>query len=442
MTGPETAIDGVYKEHSARILAALVRLFGAHNLELAEDVLQESFRKALDAWRESGLPDNPASWIMTAAKRQAIDVIRAQRTQRKFSAELAHHLESGWTLVHTVEQEFDETRINDHQLRMIFMCTNADLTPEGRIPLILRTLCGFSVPAIARALLLPEPTIKKRLVRARNKLRDHAFEFPAADKLPAVMDSVHTVVYLLFNEGFHSSDDEHATKPELCREAIHLVSMLLAEPRVVYRDTLALLALMRFHLARAGARFDASGHPVALDCQDRRLWNVAEITEARELLVLAAHVVPGANERFFIEAKIAEQHCLAASFDATNWPEIVRWYDELVQVTGSPVAVLNQAVAIGYAGDVHEAMQRVNRAAQHEALRGSHLPAAVRAHLAAMTGDETDARAQAAEAARLGGTAHERRALSDQIERLLARRMRGQGEVSDGQRPPLAPKTP
>lgn len=424
MTDCETAVDRAYKDHSARILAALVRLFGTHNLELAEDVLQESFRKALHVWRESGIPEKPASWIMTAAKRQAIDVIRAQRTQRKFSAELSEYLDSGWTLVHTVEQEFEETRINDHQLRMIFMCTNAELPPDNRIPLILRTLCGFSVPAIARALFLPEPTIKKRLVRARQKLRGHCFEFPAPEKLPSVMESVHTVLYLLFNEGFHSSDDGRVTKPELCQEAVHLASVLLAEPRVVYRDTLALLALMRFHLARAASRLSASEFSIPIDRQDRRLWDAAAIAGAQELLALAAYVVPGVSQRFFIEAKIAEQHCIAASFDETNWPEIVRWYGELVQVTGSPVAELNQAVAIGYAGDVVNAMQCVDRLAQHEALRGSHLPSAVRAHLAAMAGDEIQARAHAAEAARLGGTTHERRALADQVERLLARHQR------------------
>ena len=146
----DAAVEKVYSEHASRILAALVRLFGTRNLELAEDVLQEAFRKALVAWHEAGVPDNPAGWIMAAAKNQAVDAIRAQRTQRRFSDDLAHHLESGWTLSHTVDREFDETRIKDHQLRMIFMCTGADLPPENRIPLILRALCGFSISAVCR----------------------------------------------------------------------------------------------------------------------------------------------------------------------------------------------------------------------------------------------------------------------------------------------------
>src|SRR5678816_1010701 len=183
------------------------------NLELAEDVLQEAFRKAVVTWREEGVPENPAAWIMAAAKHQAIDAIRGQRTRRRFSDDLANHLESGWTMSYTVDQQFDETRIKDHQLRMIFMCTGADLPPENRIPLILRTLCGFSIPAICRALFLPEATVKKRLLRTRERLEGHTFEFPAADRLPDAMDTVHTVIYLLFNEGFHSSEDGEGASP-------------------------------------------------------------------------------------------------------------------------------------------------------------------------------------------------------------------------------------
>lgn len=421
MTDSEAALERVYKEHSARILATLVRLFGARNLELAEDVLQEAFRKAVRAWHEQGVPENPPAWILTAAKRQAIDTIRAQKTQRKFAADLANHLESGWTLTHTVEQEFDETRIRDHQLRMIFMCTAADLAPENRLPLILRALCGFGIPAIARALLLPEATVKKRLVRTRERLQGYAFEFPDQRELPRVMDSVHTVLYLLFNEGFHSSDEGRAMNLELCREAIHLGSLLVAEPRVVNRDTLGLLSLMQFHLARVGARVDAQGHNVPIDRQDRSAWDGEGVQGARQLLELAAQVAEGASGRFFIEAKIAEQHCIAGRFEDTDWPTIVGWYDALVAATRSPLAELNRAVAMGYAGAPEAALQRVLAVRSHDALRGSHLPSAVLAHLAAMAGDGEVARRHAAESMRLGGTAHERRLLLEQVERLLAR---------------------
>lgn len=419
MTEHDAAIEGVYREHASRILAVLVRLFGPKNLELAEDVLQEAFRKALVTWEEQGVPENPAAWIMTAAKNQAVDVIRAQRTQRRFSDDLANHLESGWTRAYTVDQEFDETRIKDHQLRMIFMCTSAELPPENRIPLILRTLCGFGIPAISRALFLPEATVKKRLLRTRERLQGHTFEFPATERLPHAMDTVHTVIYLLFNEGFHSTDEATPMNLELCREAVHLASLLVDEPRVVNRDTLGLLALMQLHLARADARLDGEGHNVPIDRQDRARWDRAAIERARALIRLAAGVVPGAAGRFFIEARIAEQHCLAPTFEATDWQAIVGLYDELVEVTGSPIADLYRAVAVGYAGDVAGAIARVTRLRQDDVLRGSHLPPAVLAHLSAMRGDDEAARRYAEESGRLGGTPHEQRLMFEQVERLL-----------------------
>lgn len=419
MNDCEVAVADVYKEHASRILATLVRVFGVRNLELAEDVLQEAFRKAITTWREQGIPDNPAAWIMTAAKRQAIDAVRAHKTARRFSDDLAQHLESGWTLTHTVEQEFEETRIVDHQLRMIFMCANADIAPENRIPLMLRTLCGFGIPAIARALLLPEPTIKKRLVRTREKLRGHAFEFPASERLASVMDSVHTVIYLLFNEGFHSTDDSRVMNLELCLEAIHLVSLLVGEPRVVNRDTLGLLALMQFHLARAASRVDEHGVEIPLDQQVRTRWDTDAIAEASRWLELAQNVAPGASGRFLIEAKIAEQHCSAVAFNTTNWPQIVRWYDALVATTQSPVASLNRAIALGYAGCVDEAIAEVEKIRQHELFRQSHLPAAALAHLAAMQGDAPSARRHADEAERLGASRREQRALLTQLRRMV-----------------------
>jgi RNA polymerase sigma-70 factor (ECF subfamily) len=427
MTASEAAVETVYAEHSARLLAVLVRLFGTRNLELAEDVLQEAFRKALVAWQEDGVPENPAGWIMAAAKHQAIDAIRGQRTQRRFSEDLASHLESGWTLSHTVDQEFDETRIKDHQLRMIFMCTGADLPPENRIPLILRTLCGFSIPAICRALFLSEATVKKRLLRTRERLQGHAFEFPPAERLPHAMDTVHTVIYLLFNEGFHSSEDADDAAPmnlALCHEAIHLGSLLVEEPRVVNRDTLGLLALMQLHLARAAARLDGEGRDVPIDRQDRARWDAERIALARGLLRLEATVPPGASGRFLIEARIAEQHCLARTFEETDWPAIAALYDQLVEATGSPLADLHRAVAVAYAGDVRGAIARVERLREAGVLRGSHLPSAVLAHLFALLGDGETARRHAEESKRLGGTAREQRAMFDQLERLLGERGR------------------
>jgi RNA polymerase sigma-70 factor (ECF subfamily) len=234
------------------------------------------------------------------------------------------------------------------------------------------------------------------------------------------MDTVHTVIYLLFNEGFHTSDDDAAPMDlSLCREAIHLASLLVDEPRVVNRDTLGLLALMQLHLARAGARVGTDGREIPIDRQDRALWDAQRIAAARGLLELSAAAPPGASGRFLIEARIAEQHCLAPTFEATAWRTIVALYDELVEATGSPIAELHREVAAAYAGDAGGAMARVQKLREGSALRTSHLVPAVLAHLAAMQGDAGAARRHAEESMRLGGTAREQRAMLDQIERLL-----------------------
>jgi RNA polymerase sigma-70 factor (ECF subfamily) len=421
MSEPAAILEAVFREHGARLLAVLVRLFGTRHLELAEDVLQEAFRKALVTWAEQGVPAHPVGWIMTAARNHAIDVIRARRTRTRFSEDLAHHLKSDWTLSYAVEREFSEARIQDDQLRMIFMCTGADLSPENRLPLILRSLCGFSIPAIARALVLPEATVKKRLLRTRQRLEGRAFAVPPVEALPGSMDSVHTVLYLLFNEGFHSSEAGRAMDLELCREAIRLANLLVGEPRIVNRDTIGLLALMNFHLARADARVDADGFNVPLDLQDRTRWDQAGIELGHGLLRLAPAVAPGASGRFDVEAHIAAEHCRASRFEETDWPAIVRLYDGLVEVTGSPIARLNQAVAIAYAGDAEGAIRSVLALRDHPVLKGSHLPAALLAHLYARTGDEALARRHAEESSRLGGTPHEQRVMLMQVERLLAR---------------------
>jgi RNA polymerase sigma-70 factor (ECF subfamily) len=419
MSSSAEAVERAYREHASRILAVLVRLFGTRNLELAEDVLQEAFRKALVAWEEGGVPESPAAWLMAAAKNGALDVIRGQRTQKRFSEDLASQLDSGWTRSYAVEQEFDESRIKDHQLRMIFMCAGEDLPPENRLPLILRTLCGFSIAAICRALVLPEATVKKRLLRTRERLEGRAFAFPPLERLPHAMDTVHTVIYLLFNEGFHASDGDAPMDLELCREAVHLATLLVDEPRVVNQDTLGLLALMNLHLARAGARLDGEGRAVPLDLQDRARWDVGQLALARRFLALAAAAPAGASGRFLIEARIAERHCAAATFAETDWRAIAALYDELVEATGSPIAELHRAVAIAYGGDVAGARAKVEALRARGALEGSHLPTAVLAHLAALAGDAVAARRFADESTRLGGAPHEQRSMREQVERLL-----------------------
>ncbi len=419
MNDIETRISQIYKTDSARLLAVLTRIFGSHNFDLAEDTLQDAFRKALIHWQQKGIPDNPSSWIIQTAKNQAIDTIRSNKTKTKFAEDLTQLLESEWSLGNTVELEFKESNIKDDQLRMIFMCCHEDIKPENRIPFILKTLCGFSIQAISRALLLPEATVKKRLLRTREKLKHHKFEFPCPDKVIEVMDTVHTVLYLLFNEGFHSSDGQQAINIMFCQEAIGLVNLLIDEPKIVNQDTLALFALMHFHIARIESRIDKDGFNIPIDRQDRKLWKKEYFNTANQFLNLAHLVSHEASSRFFYEALIAKEHCEAISFEHTNWNLIVEHYEKLIEITDSPIARLNQAIAIGYTGDTCSAIKQIESLEGHKALKHSHMPFAVLAHLNAKVGDEQRAYQFANESKKKGGTPNEHRLMMHQIERLL-----------------------
>lgn len=418
MTDVGTLIEQLYKTESAKLLAVLTRIFGIHNFDLAEDVLQDAFSKAMIDWQQRQVPENPAAWLMTTAKNQALDKIRANKTKVNFSQDLTQYLDSEWTLAFTIEQEFTTPKIKDDQLRMIFICCHESIKAENSIVFILKTLCGFSIRAIARALLLTESTVKKRLLRTREKLKQLSFELPCDDKLNAAMDTVHTVLYLLFNEGFYSSDAKKPINVEFCQEAIALVKMLIDEPKIASQDTLGLFALMHFNIARINARVDKQGFNIPLDLQDRNLWQRGYINTGDHILKMCngASISPG---RFYFEALIAQQHCAAETFAETNWSLIVGYYDNYIKITNSPVAKLNHAIALGHTGKLREAINSVELLQSNKALANSHMPLAILAYLNAKAGNEKLAYQQAHNAIEIGGTEHEHRLMMQQLQRLL-----------------------
>jgi RNA polymerase sigma-70 factor (ECF subfamily) len=418
MKDVDALIEQLYKTESAKLLAVLTRIFGVHNFDLAEDVMQDAFSKAITGWQQRQVPVNPAAWLMITAKNQALDKIRANKTKVKFSQDLSQCLGSEWTLAFTIEEEFKTPKIKDDQLRMIFICCHESIKAENRLAFILKSLCGFSIRAIARALLLTESTVKKRLLRTREKLKQLSFELPSDDKLSAAMDTVHTVLYLLFNEGFYSSDAKKPINIEFCQEAIALVKMLIDEPKMANQDTLGLFALMHFNIARINARVDENGLNIPLDLQDRNLWQQAYIDTGDGILNMCtkASIKPS---RFYYEALIAQQHCCATTFADTNWPLIVDYYDHYIKITDSPVAKLNHAIALGYTGKLSEAISNVELLQSHKALVNSHMPLAILAHLNAKAGNEKLAYQQAHCAKEIGGTEHEHRLMMQQLQRLL-----------------------
>lgn len=411
-------LNELYRQESSRLVAVLTRVFGPHNFEMAEDVVQEAFAKAFTHWETHGWPENPAGWLMTTAKNQAIDVIRRERRSREFSRDLTHRLTSEWSLPATVDEEFQEGNIKDDQLRMIFMCCSPEITPENRLPIILRTLCGFNIPAIAKALLVSEATINKRLMRTRKKMAGMMFEFPPPHQLPHSMDTVHTAIYLLFNEGYHSSSDQ-TLRQEFCQEAMRLIALLMVDP-IANSDTYALSSLMKFHYSRTKSRLNQDGEPIGLDEQNRELWDWNLIRAGFQDLAKSQAAPPGSSGRFVYEAGIASLHCSARNFEETDWASITHLYSKLVKLTGSPIARLNQYVAVGYEEGPESVIPAVTQLCEeHRSHPSASSFWAVLAHLFARAGKKAEAWENAEKALSLANTKHERSLIQHQIENLV-----------------------
>lgn len=413
-------IETLFRRETARLISVLTRIFGPHNLALAEDVVQEAFVAALDTWSKRGMPDNPAAWLLSTARNRAIDAIRRERTRRTFASDLAIYLDSEWTVARTVDAAFEPDGIRDDQLRMLFMCCHPSLAPENRLTLILRALCGLTVPAVARALLTTESTIHKRLYRTRQRLGGVEFTLPAPDELPAARDIVHAAMYLLFNEGFLSTGEEPILA-ELCDTALSLTRLLAADETIATEETVALLALMCFNRARLAARVDDEGRLVPLDRQDRTLWERARIDEGFALLSRTLRDGQGAT-RYHIEAAIAARHCSARTFDDTDWDSICRLYDRLLEVAPTGLIALNRAVAISYRDGPAAAIPLVEALREDESLGRGHALAAVLANLHARAGSREPAHRFLGEALELTRTKHERALIALQVERARATR--------------------
>ncbi len=419
MDDVEKVIDGLYRTESQKLLAVLTRLFGAHNLALAEDVTQESFQKALTQWRAEGLPPNPGAWLTTVAKHSAIDRIRKYGTRQKLSKEVEDLVSNHWTQSYKVDKKFSEPAIAEDQLRMIFMCCQPSIKPENRLPLILKTLCGLTIPAIARALLLTEETVKKRLHRTRAALKEESLCLPSPDGLTQALDTVHAALYLLFNEGYYSSKKERVFQLSLCEDAIGLTRLLVETTNYCNRDTIGMFALMHFLISRIHSRQDSLGNVIPLDKQDRGLWTAPYIEAGCQLLETSKKFPKGANGRYVLEARIAKEHCLAATFEDTNWLTIGTCYQELVALTNSPMAKLNHAIAQGYAGDPTRGLNTIDETKTFDNKRFEHLRMATKAHLYALCGDRENAERCLSKAKVLGGTARENQTIAKQIAEIL-----------------------
>src|SRR6516164_4289361 len=318
-TGNETKklVDHLFRHEAGKMIAILIRLFGMKHIDLAEDVVQEAFLKAMQTWAYENIPKHPAGWLMQVAKNKAIDLIRRKQSAIQYSKELSLHLDNQSD--ENLEDFFLENEIADSQLRMIFACCHPSLSPDDQLAFTLRTVSGFGAAEIARALITSESVIQKRLYRAKQFLRQKniQLEIPAGNDLDSRLEIVHTVIYLIFNEGYNSIKTDELIRKDLCAEAMRLCKLLSEHPSGQKPSTFALLSLMCFHASRFDSRLDEENEIILLENQDRSKWD-------KQLISLGYHYLSLSSEGtdlsiYHIESAIAAEHCLSLSFRETNW---------------------------------------------------------------------------------------------------------------------------
>ncbi|MGB8195125.1 MAG: sigma-70 family RNA polymerase sigma factor [Chitinophagaceae bacterium] len=362
-------VDNLFRHESGRMVAVLTRIFGLHNLQLAEDVVQEAFLKAMQVWRFDQLPDNPSAWLMQTARNKAIDVIRRQQHVDQYSREFAASFTEAET---SITQFFHEEEIADSQLRMIFACAHPLLKEEDQIALTLKTISGFSAQEIAKSLLTNEAVVQKRLYRAKEFIRDNNIQFniPAGRELEERLNTVHAVLYLIFNEGYNSMKADEIIRKDLCAEAMRLCKLLTEHRRCSQAATFALLSLMCFHAARFESRLNENNELVLLQQQDRSKWN-------RELIAIGYTCLNNSAEGnelsvYHIESAIAAEHCMAPDFKSTNWERMLRLYDFLLNVKPTGIVKLNRAVVIAEMGNIAAAIESILSIEKIDQLIKSH----------------------------------------------------------------------
>lgn len=413
MTATDThrAIDAVWRIESARLIAGLARI--VRDVGLAEELAQDALVAALQQWPESGVPNNPAAWLMAAAKNRAIDVLRRNKRLERKHQEIGRELEALQQNAATDLEAAIDDHVGDDLLRLVFVSCHPVLSTEARVALTLRLLGGLTAAEIARAFLVSETTIAQRIVRAKRTLAEKGvpFEVPRGEELAARLSSVLEVIYLIFNEGYSATAGDDWMRPDLCQDALRL-GRILAELVPQEPEVHGLVALMEIQASRLRARVSAAGEPILLFDQNRALWD--QLLIHRGLAALErAEKLGGTRGPYAIQAAITACHARARTPEETDWVRIAGLYDVLIQVTPSPVVELNRAVAVAMAFGPQAGLELVDALTSEPSLQDYHLLPSVRGDFLKKLGRFDDAREEFRRAASLTRNARERELLLD-----------------------------
>jgi RNA polymerase sigma-70 factor, ECF subfamily len=414
-TDLHSTIDAVFRIEQAKLIAGLARL--VRDVGVAEELAQDALVSALEQWPQSGIPDKPGAWLMAAAKNRAIDRLRKRRLIERKHEELGRELESeGEGAVPDLDAALDDD-IGDDLLRLMFTACHPVLATENRVALTLRLIGGLTTDEIARAFLVPKPTVAQRIVRAKRALAEKRvpFEVPRGEELAERLASVLEVIYLIFNEGYSATAGDDWVRPQLCQEALRL-GRILAELAPDEAEVHGLVALMEIQASRLGARTNASGEPILLLEQNRARWDQLLIRRGLAALARAEACAKSRNSPlgpYALQAAIAACHARARTADATDWARIVGFYGALAECSPSPVVELNRAVALAMLFGPAAGLEIVDALASEPALKAYHLLPSVRGDLLQKLGRFDEARSEFERAASLTRNARERKLLMD-----------------------------
>ena len=367
--------EDLFRHESGKMIAVLTKIFGTEHLDLSEDVVQETFYSAIQVWPLKGIPENPSAWLFRTAKNKAIDILRRNKFTSRFdfSDPDKKLLQSEYTLTVVAEKMMNEESIKDDLLRMMYACCHNGIAEENQIILILKTLCGFSTEEIAKAFLLTEENVTKKLYRTKQFFRENKIkpEFPAAEEIRKRTDAVLKTIYLIYNEGYNSTHTTELIRRDLVDQAMYLCRLLVENDKTQLPEVYAAMALMCFHTSRMDSRISENGDIVLLAAQDRGKWNKHLIDEGNYFLNKAAS--GSLISSYHAEAAIAYEHCVAKKFEETNWNNILSYYDILAAINPSSIVLLNRMAVIHKVYGATQALNEIDNTPYQEEWEKNYL---------------------------------------------------------------------